>query len=228
MDFAEEQRNEVEALESIYLDDLQIIEEDPWSFTIYVECDQQEDNPKFEACSVQFRFTLTPCYPETPPEIQIIEKDNLSDNDISDIMEIMKEQADENSGMAMVFTLLSAAKDKMAEIAENILIQKEDEIQKLKRLAEERDKAIRLGTPVTVANFLKWKAEFEQEQSAAKKRSKNNDSTSTKLTGRQLFESDSSLKNSDASFMQDGDVRIDESLFEDLDGLDIEEDMEDD
>lgn len=42
--------------------------------------------------------------------------------------------------MAMIFALLSAAKDKMNDIAESNLMQKDDEIQKLTRLAEERDK----------------------------------------------------------------------------------------
>ena len=42
--------------------------------------------------------------------------------------------------MAMIFTLLSAAKDRMNDIAENNLMQKDDEIEKLKRLAEEHDK----------------------------------------------------------------------------------------
>lgn len=44
------------------------------------------------ACSAQFRFTLTSCYPDTPPEMQITALDNLSDKDTTIIMELMKEQ----------------------------------------------------------------------------------------------------------------------------------------
>ena len=34
--------------------DFTVIGSEPWSFTIYVESDQQDDNPKYEGNSVQF------------------------------------------------------------------------------------------------------------------------------------------------------------------------------
>ena len=85
------------------------------------------------------------------------------------------------------------------------------------------------GTPVTRDAFMIWKAKFDQEmlllnadeiQKAELKRKK--------LSGRQLFEMDLTLATSDANYIEDGDVDIDESLFEnELEDLDLEDDEDD-
>lgn len=46
-----------------------------------------------------------------------------------------------------------------------------------------------------------------------------------KLTGKQLFERDSTLNESDIQFISEAGVKVDESLFQDLDDLDLDEDF---
>lgn len=52
------------------------------------------------------------------------------------------------------------------------------------------------------------------------------DKTPKKTTGKQLFEKDESLFTSDLQFTE-GEVEVDESLFQDLDDLDLEDDEDD-
>lgn len=80
------------------------------------------------------------------------------------------------------------------------------------------------GTPVTLENFLEWKAKFDAEMIACGKR-KVEVVSSDKLTGKQLFEQDSTLNESDIKFLtSDPGVRVDESLFQDFEDLDIDDD----
>lgn len=98
---------------------------------------------------------------------------------------------------------------------------------------------------MTVETFLKWKAQFEEETGVAKKR-EINDREGKKLTGRELFIRDKSLNESDLKFLEDGmyqlfqilfydmlsllgeAVKVDESLFQDLDDLDLSDDDDED
>lgn len=88
------------------------------------------------------------------------------------------------------------------------------------------------GTRVTVETFMKWKKEFEQDMGIAQKREKAL-SESKKLTGREMFMTDLTLVESDLKFlMAAGDsvenVKIDESLFQNLEDLDFGSDDDDD
>ncbi len=74
---------------------------------------------------------------------------------------------------------------------------------------------------MTVETFMKWRTEFEAEMGIAEQRAKDND-TNRKPTGKELFMRDKSLLDSDIIFLQSqGDsvenVKIDESLFQNLD-----------
>lgn len=68
---------------------------------------------------------------------------------------------------------------------------------------------------------MKWRADFEAEMGIAAQRAKDND-TNRKPSGKELFMRDKSLLDSDILFLQSqGDsienVKIDESLFQNLD-----------
>lgn len=78
---------------------------------------------------------------------------------------------------------------------------------------------------MTVETFLKWKAGFDKEMKELKKN--NQDTANKKPTGKQLFERDENLFTSDLQFANEEDaVEVDESLFQDLDDLDLEDDGE--
>jgi len=79
------------------------------------------------------------------------------------------------------------------------------------------------GTKVTVETFLKWKKDFDREQEEIKMQTQA--AVSKKPTGKQLFETNESLFKDVAD---ETEVAVDETLFQDLDDLDLDDDDEDD
>ncbi|KAL7842591.1 hypothetical protein SRHO_G00242800 [Serrasalmus rhombeus] len=223
-DYGEEQRNELEAIESIYPDSFTVLSENPTSFTITVTSDAGEND---ETVQVTLKFTYVEKYPDEPPLWEIHSQENLEDSDTEDILTLLKQQAEENLGMVMIFTLVTAVQEKLNEIIDQIKSRREEEKQRKEREAEEAEKQAFQGTVVTIENFLSWKACFEQEMAELKrKKMKEDDSGKSKLTGKQLFERDHNLDTSDIQFLEDGgnSVEVDESLFQDMDDLDLDED----
>lgn len=227
-DYGEEQRNELEAIESIYPDSFTVLSEKPTSFTITVTSDAGEDDETVEAT---LKFTYLEKYPDEPPLWEIFSQENLEDSDAEGILTLLQQQAEENLGMVMIFTLVTAVQEKLNEIVDQIKSRREEEKERNERKereAEEAEKFAFQGTVVTIENFLSWKAKFEQEMTELKsKRQKEEEQAGkAKLTGKQLFETDHNLDTSDIQFLEDvgSSVEVDESLFQDMDDLDLDED----
>ncbi|CAM4702254.1 hypothetical protein PO909_009566 [Leuciscus waleckii] len=227
-DYGEEQRNELEAIESIYPDSFTVLSEKPTSFTITVTSDAGENDETVEAT---LKFTYLEKYPDEPPLWEIFSSENLEDSDAEGILTLLKQQAEENLGMVMIFTLVTAVQEKLNEIVDQIKSRREEEKERKERKereAEEAEKFAFQGTVVTIENFLSWKAKFEQEMTELKsKRQKEEEQAGKiKLTGKQLFETDHNLDTSDIQFLEDvgSSVEVDESLFQDMDDLDLDED----
>lgn len=72
---------------------------------------------------------------------------------------------------------------------------------------------------------MKWKVKFEEEMGIAKKR-EIIEKEGKKLTGRELFIKDKTLNESDLKFLEDGDVKVNEALFEDVENLDLDSDLD--
>ncbi|XP_059424099.1 RWD domain-containing protein 1-like [Carassius carassius] len=224
-DYGEEQRNELEAIESIYPDSFTLLSEKPTSFTITVTSDAGGNE---ETVEVTLKFTYVEKYPDEPPLWEIFSQENLEDSDTEDILTLLKQQAEENLGMVMIFTLVTAVQEKLNEIIDQLKNRREEEKLRKETEAEEAEKRAFQGTVVTIENFLSWKARFEQEMiELKKKRQKEEEQPGKgKLTGKQLFETDHNLDTSDIQFLEDvgNSVEVDESLFQDMDDLDLEED----
>ncbi|TRY55119.1 hypothetical protein DNTS_033228 [Danionella cerebrum] len=216
-DYGEEQRNELEAIESIYPDSYTVLTEKPTSFTITVASDAGEND---EMVEVTLKFTYVEKYPDEPPLWEIFSQENLEDSDA--------EEAEENLGMVMIFTLVTAVQEKLNEIIDKIKSRREEEKLQKQREAEEAEKRAFQGTVVTIENFLSWKAKFEEEMMDLKRKKikEEEQSGKKKLTGKQLFETDHNLDTSDIQFLEDGgnSVEVDESLFQDMDDLDLDDD----
>ncbi|XP_078398365.1 RWD domain-containing protein 1 isoform X1 [Cetorhinus maximus] len=201
-DYIEEQHNELEALESIY----------PDSFT---------------AVEATIQFTYVEQYPDDPPSFEIIGQENLQKSDVADIITLLNEQIQENIGMVMIFTLVTAVQEKLNEIVDQIKFRKEEEKLLKEKEAEEVEKAVFHGTPVTIENFLSWKAKFDTElaEIRRKRQKEEEQAGKVKLTGKQLFETDHNLDTSDIQFLEEGNnVEVDESLFQDMDDLELDDD----
>jgi hypothetical protein len=155
--------------------------------------------------------------------------ENLEESDVEALQSELSQLASENLGMVMVFTLVSATQEWLGRHIEDVKRREEEEKERKIREAEEAERKRFEGTRVTVESFISWKAAFDAEMLALKKQQmlKEEASGPKKLTGRELFEKDITLIESDMKFLQDGedDVKVDESLFEDLDDLQIDDEL---
>ncbi|XP_057617677.1 RWD domain-containing protein 1 isoform X1 [Chionomys nivalis] len=223
-DYGEEQRNELEALESIYPDSFTVLSESPPSFTITVTSEAGEND---ETVQTTLKFTYSEKYPDEAPLYEIFSQENLEDNDVSDILKLLALQAEENLGMAMIFTLVTAVQEKLDETVDQMKARREEEERQKEKEAEEAEKKLFHGTPVTIENFLSWKAKFDAELlEIKKKRMKEEEQAGkNKLSGKQLFETDHNLDTSDIQFLEDAgnNVEVDESLFQEMDDLELED-----
>lgn len=234
-DYEEDQRNEIEALESIYPDEIEILESSPAHvFTVKVASQDPEDNyqqnvmgtPDKVGCMVQ--FTFTPTYPDEPPVMELTSTDCLEDEQISMIHDFLKEQADENVGMVMVFTIISALQERLTVLVEEMKKTAEENHRLKIREEEEAAQKVFEGTRVTIESFMAWKTKFDAERKERKRLEKDSE-LSKKPTGKELFMTDATLNDSDINFLQEeGDnVEVDESLFEDMDDLDLDDELDD-
>ncbi|XP_046848267.1 RWD domain-containing protein 1-like [Xenia sp. Carnegie-2017] len=215
-DYEEEQRQELEALEAIYPTEFKLIEE-PNCFEITVASEHDEDNSiKF---SVSVQFTYVENYPDCRPFIELKSRDGLTDNHLHSLKEFLHEKAEENLGMVMIFTLISETQEFLNEAVEKEKNSQEEERQRKLKEAEEAELAKLTGTPVTHENFIIWKLKFDEERKTDEVKIE----IKNKLTGRQLFEQNALMGTLDEAFMGD-DIKVDESLFQDLDDLDLDDD----
>ena len=70
----------------------------------------------------------------------------------------------------MIFTLVTAVQEKLNEIVDQIKTRREEEKKQKEKEAEEAEKQLFHGTPVTIENFLNWKAKFDAELLEIKKK----------------------------------------------------------
>ncbi|RKP39993.1 hypothetical protein BJ085DRAFT_20781, partial [Dimargaris cristalligena] len=125
--------------------------------------------------------------------------------------------AEESVGMVMIFSLASVLKDTLEDILGEKMAERKrlDEERVAREIAAEQEKFV--GTKVSVETFLVWKHKFDSEMEALRMgqlAGKKSVDKKNKLTGRQLFEKDSSLARSDVTLMDDGDTAVDPTLFE--------------
>uniref|UniRef100_A0A2K5S8L8 RWD domain-containing protein n=1 Tax=Cebus imitator TaxID=2715852 RepID=A0A2K5S8L8_CEBIM len=124
-----------------------------------------------------------------------------------------------------IFSQENLEDNNVSDILKLLVLQAEGNLE-----AEEAGNQLFHGTPVTNANFLNWKAKFDGELlEIKKKRMKEGEAGKNKLSGKQLFETDHNLDTSDIQFLEDAgnNVEVDESLFQEMDDLELEDDEDD-
>ncbi|CAE1323745.1 RWD domain-containing protein 1 [Acanthosepion pharaonis] len=224
--YKEEQKDEIEALEAIYPNEIKVLETDP-NYVFVIEVAPQGMEETDELAMVTIQFSLDDTYPDTIPVMEITESVYLDDAKLDEILEHMNTVAQENVGMVMVFTIVSAVQEKISDIIEQTKLQREEEQLRKQKEHEEKEQRIFEGTRVTVETFLAWKTKFDAEMKDFKK----NDITlsSSKLTGKELFLQDSSMIVSDMQFLQGESeaVEVDESLFQEIDDFGLDEELQD-
>ncbi|XP_057307692.1 RWD domain-containing protein 1-like [Hydractinia symbiolongicarpus] len=228
MDYKEEQTGEFEALEAIFSEELTVLTTDPYSFKVAIRCSNEDTRDEHKVVVfADLKFTYVDEYPDQKPIIEIENtSENLTEDRINALQSLLEEQAEENIGMVMIFTLVSTAQEQLNNIIEDIKQEIQDEKDRAKLEQQRLDEIKYKGTPVTLENFLAWKIKFDQEMIACGKRKQQDENKLKKLTGKQLFERDSTLNESDIQFISEAGVKVDESLFQDLDDLDLDEDFD--
>ncbi|KAK6169080.1 hypothetical protein SNE40_020201 [Patella caerulea] len=117
----EEQAEEIEALKAIYGDDLTEITSSPPCFMVHLS--------NIEAIlpsSLQLKITLPTTYPSVVPIVEIPMRSNILTNDeCQQLVTHLLQQAEENIGMAMIFTLVDNAQD---WINEHIQVSQDKEV----------------------------------------------------------------------------------------------------
>lgn len=228
MDYQEEQANEMEALESIYCDDLEVSDRDPYKFSVAVKSEAGDGDGENEGdvgLSCVLKFVFTPKYPEELPLMEIADPVNFEESDLEELRDHLTEEGNQNLNVAMIFTLVSKAQEWVNSKWDEIKLRKESEAEKKLKQQEEEERKRFEGTKVTVETFMAWKKAFEQDVGSAKKSLIKVDKETRKLTGKEQFLQDQTLIESDLQFLEnEGEtIKVDESLFQDLDELDLEE-----
>ncbi|KOC65715.1 RWD domain-containing protein 1 [Habropoda laboriosa] len=227
MDYKDEQDNELEALESIYCGELEILDVEPfYTFAIPINTEEYEPDTG-NGLSCRLEFTYTAQYPDEPLLISIEEPENFEKGNAEKLKEHLMQEMNENLGMVMVFTLVSAAKEWLNVQWDRIKFKREESAALKLKEEEEAERKKFEGTRVTVETFLSWKEKFDEEMGYTKRREMA-DREVKKLTGRELFMTDKTLDQSDLKFLDDDSVKVDESLFQNLDDLELEDDDDDD
>lgn len=207
-DYAEEQDGECEALESIYVTELEVVSVDPYIYIIRIPCEMKSvepDEPTKEF-TVGLKFKLPEQYPDIPPDIEFSECGELDEDLQKSILLELNKVAEEEAGCVMIFTLVSELQDKVNEYVDNIYDKKMQE-------KEEKDKVPEFhGTFVTVESFTEWHNKFIMEKNLHKVKVVKVD----KLTGKQIFMAKGgNIEISDNLIGDDADeVEVDESLFD--------------
>lgn len=230
MDYKEEQQGEIEALLSIYEGELEVLQTEPHHvFTIPVKSDNYDEDEENGLFAV-IKISYTPEYPEQLPILELEDCVNIDEYHLrNELLEHLTQQMEENLGMVMGFTVISAALEWLGSTWDTLQLEEEERLKRKKELEEEEEKKRLEGTKVTVESFLAWKAEFDADRLSKKEIV----DVSTRLTGKELFLKNITLNDSDIQFLNEGTentVDVDESLFDDLDleGEEFEDDSEED
>ncbi|KAL9892953.1 RWD domain-containing protein 1 [Glossina fuscipes fuscipes] len=230
--YQEDQNNEIEALDSIYCGEMEILESQPvHKFRIPIATEEFDKDQEENGLACKLLFTYTPTYPDEAPLVEIDEPVNFAEDFEERLLQHIKKSIEEYLGMEMIFSLVSTAQEWLNERWDDHKKAQEEERERNLLAAEEAERKKFEGTRVTVESFMKWKMIFEETTGITAKREKINENK--KLTGRELFMQDNTLNESDLKYLLEaGDsiesVKIDESLFQAIGDIDFDDEDEED
>ncbi|KAF2301988.1 hypothetical protein GH714_031150 [Hevea brasiliensis] len=191
---------EIEALEAILMDDFKEIHSSESGLDTSNRCFQITISPQDDDADdpmdtpVSSYFSHTEKYPDESPllnvkRVQYIDELCVATPDFLSLSSFAAYEASENLGMAMIYTLVTSAKEwlseKYGQDASNENIEDEQ--------AAKEDIIVPHGEAVTVDTFLAWRERFEAELALERAKLMPESALTApkekKLTGRQWFES---------------------------------------
>ncbi|KEH18281.1 putative ubiquitin-conjugating enzyme/RWD [Medicago truncatula] len=231
-DYAQEQEMEIEALEAILMDEFKEIHSGESGLSTSNRCfqikitaqeedgDESNTNPAQQLALI---FAHTEKYPDEPPLLNVSSLQGISSEDLRILKDKLQQEASENLGMAMIYTLVSSAKEWLTER----YCEDSDGDAEAEEAAKE-DIVVPHGEAVTVETFLAWRERFEAELALERAKLMPESVLATskekKLSGRQWFES-GRMKGA-AVVTEDLDEEDEEDIDFDDDG-DFEDDEDD-
>ncbi|ONM41408.1 Ubiquitin-conjugating enzyme family protein [Zea mays] len=166
--------------------------------------DDDFDESAYVPVQLALIFAHTEKYPDEPPVLNVKSVRGIKPHDLASLKEKLQREATENLGMAMVYTLVSSAKEWLSEKygqnggdeePEESEAEKEEELGSAVASGDIELPVVIIphGEAVTVESFLAWRERFEAELALQRaKLMPDSALTATKekkLTGRQYFES---------------------------------------
>lgn len=223
---AAELAEEIEILESIYPEELTKLSET--SLAIRVEPDEPPENPEDENLIFSLTLRYPDDYPNVLPDFDLVPIEGELTSEEEDALRAgMREQGEQNIGMAMTFTMVSYLREELLSLTRSRAERRRKEEHEKERLALEVEEAKTRGTPVTAESFAAWRSKFEQEikikrQKDEEDKLKNLSSKereelkrqAVRPTGKQLFEQDRNLATSDAALVEEGVTSVDVSQYD--------------
>ncbi|WRX26297.1 RWD domain - like 2 [Theobroma cacao] len=233
MDYVQEQEMEIEALEAILMDEFKEIHSGESGLSTSNRCFQitlspQDDDTDQSTTPVQLAliFSHTEKYPDEPPLLNVKSIRGIQISDLKVVKEKLEQEASENLGMAMIYTLVTSAKEWLSESYG----QDADADNAEEEEATKDEVIVPHGEPVTVDTFLAWRERFEAELALERAKLMPESALTApkekKLTGRQWFESGRATVKGAAPVNEGSDEEDEEDIdFDDDDFEDDEEDM---
>lgn len=233
-DYVQEQEMEIEALQAILMDDFKEIDPSESGLNTSNRCFQitlspQEDEAD-EATTIPVQLALifshTEKYPDEPPHLNLKSLRGIQYEDLRNLKEKLEQEASENLGMAMVYTLVTSAQEWLSErFGQDANVENSEEEE-----TEKDDIIVPHGEPVTVETFLAWRERFEAELALERAKLMPESALTApkekKLSGRQWFESGRAVAKGAVPVNEESDEDDDEDIdFDDDDFEDDEEDM---
>ncbi|KAK3009323.1 hypothetical protein RJ639_014464 [Escallonia herrerae] len=233
-DHVQDQEMEIEALEAILMDEFSEIHSSESGLNTSDRCyqvtispqDDDEDESTTTPVQLALIFSHTEKYPDEPPLLNVKSVRGIPTGDLKILKEKLEREASENLGMAMVYTLVSSAKEwlceRFAQDAGNENAEEEE-------IAKD-DIIVPHGEPVTIDTFLAWRERFEAELALERAKLMPEAALAApkekKVTGRQWFESGRAAAKSAAPITDGSDEEDEEDIdFDDDDFEDDEDDM---
>jgi len=227
-DYAAEQADELEALESIFPDELEVLE--PNNFQIRVAAEVDEFEGRNFNVSFLLNFTYPEEYPDVVPIVALREVKGLDEAQMDALRVVLASEAEDNIGMPVVFTLQSFALEWTEDKAAHNLEYAQNEKSRKEEAEREAEIAkLTAGTAVTKESFAEWRANFEAEiASSAAAATTSRRTSKGKISGRKMFETNKKMATSEDSQISTDDVVVDTDAFSGMDLGDLDAELGED
>ena len=106
LNYEEEQSLEIEALESIFVGEFELINEQPVTYEVIINADRNDENDNYIVVKLKIEYPID--YPNTMPKFQFknLSPMHLSISDFNNCHSIFRETAEDMIGEQMIFEVI--------------------------------------------------------------------------------------------------------------------------